>query len=215
MQRCMAILKALALITLIVCGAGAFLLLLQISSAVKHADAAVALTAGHVDQAVDHLGATAGRAGKLVDDARVSVSNVNKAAIDERFYFEQQLPGLMDQAHGILGNVQRATADVDPLLIETRARIAGLEPVEKGTSDLFVGLNEMVRDPRIGASVGNVEAATVELAAAGREGNAAMGSVQAMAKDGEDEVHRLTHPRPLVSVADWTLKVVHAIGGWF
>jgi hypothetical protein len=72
-----------------------------------------------------------------------------------------------------------------------------------------------VRDPHIAASLQNIEISTQQLAVTSRESAAAMGSVQAMAKDGQDEVHKLTHPKPLDQIADWTLKVVHAIGGFF
>jgi hypothetical protein len=215
MTRLMEVLKALALTTLIVCGAGAFVLLLQVSSAVRHADRELAAVAGAAGGVLDGAAATTARAGKLVDDARLTTDNVNRAAIDERMYFERDVPALMDQAHGILGNVQRATADLDPLLNETTARVHGLQKVEDGSADLFVHVNGMMADPRIWATLGNVEASTAQLAIASREAAATGASVQAMAADGQQEVHTLLHPKPLVSIADWTLKVVHAVGGFF
>jgi hypothetical protein len=215
MQKTLDVLKALALIVAIGVGAAAFVLLLQTRSAVKHADAALGGSFTQLNQAIAQVQKTAELGGKLVNDARLASDNLNKAAIDERFYFERQLPGLMDQAHGILGNVQTATADLHPLLEETTARTKALAPIEVYAAQLLADVDVSARDPRIGVSLGNLEISSRELAVTAKETTAAMGSVQAMAKDGQDEVHKLTHPRPLVTIANWTLKVVHALGGFF
>lgn len=209
------VLKALALLVVSMVGASLFVLLLQISSTVKHADDELNGTFSQLNGAIAQVQTTAVLSGKLVNDARLSADNLNKAAIDERFYFERQLPALMDQAHGILASVQTATADLDPLLVETTARTRALGPIEGSAAQLVADADVTVRDPRIGASLGNLETSTAQLAVASRESAATMGSVQAMAADGQEEVHKLTHPKPLVTIADWTLKAVHALGGFF
>lgn len=222
MRKLLDVLKALTLGVAILVGASVFVLLLQMSSAVKHADSELSGTFADLNGTIVQLNGTIAQiretatlSGKLVNDARISADNLNKAAIDERFYFERQLPVLIDQAHGILANVQTATADLHPLLQETTARTAALAPLEQSAAQLVADAGVTVRDPHIAASLGNLEVASAELVVMGREGTATGASVQAMAKDGQDEVHRLTHPRPLVSIADWTLKVVHAVGGFF
>lgn len=208
MQKTIEVLKALTLGVCILVGASVFVLLLQVSSAVKRADAGVNGVIVHLEGVLD-------RSGKLIDDARLSADNLNKAAIDERFYFEHQMPVLMEQAHVILGNVQTATADLDPLLQETTARTKALAPIEVSATDLFVAANKMVSDPQIPDAIANLDRSSAELEVTSRESADTMASVRSMAADGQEEVHKLTHPKPLVTIADWTLKVVHAIGGFF
>lgn len=215
MQRPLDWLKALALIATIAVGASAFVLLLRISSAVRHADAELGATFAGVNGAVARLDADALLAGKLVNDARLSADNVNKAAIDERFYFEKRLPPEMDRADAVLANVRQATADLHPLLTEATERTRGLAPIEANAASLIADADRTARDPHIAASLANLEASSAELAAASKDGAAAMSSVAAMAKDGQDTVHDMTHPKPLVKIADWALKVSAAVSGFF
>jgi hypothetical protein len=215
MQKTLDVLKALALFVAIMVGAAVFVLLLQVSTAVKRTDDTLNGTFSNLNGAIAQVQKTAILSGKLINDARLSTDNLNKAAIDERFYFEHQLPGLMGQAHSILANVQVATADLHPLLTETTARTHDLAAIEAGAMQLVAHADVTVQDPNIAASLVNIEASTAQLAVASRESAAAMGSVRAMAADGQEEVHKLTHPKALDEVADWTLKVVHAIGGFF
>lgn len=53
-------------------------------------------TIAKVDPALDKLPAVIGEAYSVEYDARLSLDNVNKAAIAERLYFEKTLPGLLD-----------------------------------------------------------------------------------------------------------------------
>jgi len=222
MQRTLEVLKALTLIVTIAVGASVFLVLLQISAAVKHADGALNGTFGALNGAVEHLDSAAATidkdavlGGKLINDARLSVDNVNKAAIDERFYFEQQLPAAMDHANGVLANLQQATADLHPLLIEATERTHDLAPIEDNAARLIGDVDVTARDPHIAASLVNLEASSAELAVASKDGAATMASVKAIAKDGQDTVHDLTHPKPLVKIADWTIKLSAAVSNFF
>jgi len=215
MQKTLDVLKALALAVVSLVGASVFVLCLQVSSAVERTNDTLNGTFANLNGAIAQVQTTAALSGKLVNDARLSADNLNKAAIDERFYFERQLPQLMDQAHGILANVQTATGDLYPLLTETTARTHDLAAVEASANKLIVDADVTVRDPHIAASLKNIEASTAQLAVASRESAATMGSVQAMAADGQEEVHKMTHPKPVAEIAAWTLKVVHALGGFF
>lgn len=53
-------------------------------------------TIAKVDPTLDKLPAVIGEAYSVEHDARLSLDNVNKAAIAERLYFEKTLPGLLD-----------------------------------------------------------------------------------------------------------------------
>lgn len=53
-------------------------------------------TVAKLDPAIDKLPDVVDEAYGVEHDARLSLDNVNKAAIDERFYFERDLPPLMD-----------------------------------------------------------------------------------------------------------------------
>jgi hypothetical protein len=55
----------------------------------------VSKTVAKLDPALDQLHADLETADKVENDARLSLDNVNKAAIDERLYFERDLPPLM------------------------------------------------------------------------------------------------------------------------
>lgn len=215
MRRTLEVLLALTLFVAIMVGASVFVLLVQASFAVKHADDELSATFTNLNGAIAQVHITTVQAGKLINDARLSADNLNKAAIDERFYFEHQLPVLMDQARSILANVQTATADLHPLLTETTARTHDLALIEATAAQLVADADMTVRDPHIAASLVNIEAATAQLAVTSRESAATMGSVQAMAADGQETVHKMTHPKPVAQIADWTLKVVHAVGGFF
>lgn len=194
MQKTIDVLKALTLVVTIMVGASLVLLMLQISSAVKRTDSELSGTFVQLNGAIAQMQTTAALGGKLVNDARLSTDNINKAAIDERFYFERQLPELMDQARGILGNVQTATADLDPLLRETTARTHDLASIETNAAELVADADITVRDPHIAASLKNLDTSTAELAVASKDSAATLGSVKAITADMQQEVHGFVHP---------------------
>ena len=229
MQKAREVLAVALLAVGVLVGLAAVVVMFQISAAVKHADAELGRASDELGQVLEHVDGTVASAQTGLDESykvlhagRVTVDNVNRAAIDERMYFEQQLPGLMARADGVLGNIQTATADMDPLVRSATARVDGLAPLEADAADVLAGatgvtrgVGQLAADPRIPEAIGNLDAATAQLAVTSRESAETMASVKAMAADGQEEVHHLTHPRPLVSIANWTLKVVHAIGGFF
>ena len=210
-----AVLNTLALATVPIIGGFLIWTLWPVRAAIVGAQQQGAVLSAKAGAVLDQANRDAVLSGKVIADARLSIDNINSAALDERFYFEHQLPAMMDQAHGILANVQTATAGIPPLLQETTARAAALAPVEDNAAALERDFDAQIRDPKIADALANIDAATAQLAITGRESAATMGSVQAMAADGQEEVHKMTHPKPLVSIADWTLKAVHALGGFF
>jgi hypothetical protein len=214
-MKLLRILKALAYATVVVVGAFVCLLLFQASNVLQKSQRDAHDLATQAAGLMHEAEKSAALSAKLINDARLTLDNLNKASIDERFYFEKQLPDLMDQANGILVNVRTATADLHPLLVETTARTAAIADVEKGANKLIDDTDQAMLDPHIAATLANLDASSASLAVAGSESAKTMGSVQAMAADGQAEVHSLTHPRPIVTIADWTLKVIHALGGFF
>jgi uncharacterized protein YoxC len=163
---------------------------------------------------------------RLVQETRITMKDINHAAIDERFYFEKQMPAVVDQVQGILGDTHRLlvsantatetlsenqnkltdqavtvlkTTDttishVDVVLGQANNDLAQLEVTEKH-------LDALIQSPDITQTLKNVDATTA--------------STARTMNDIEDEVHTITHPRLIVSIANWTLKVVHSVGGMF
>jgi hypothetical protein len=68
--------------------------------------------------------------------------------------------------------------------------------------------DQTINGPEIKQILGNVNAGTARLATSAAH-------VEATTKDVQEQVHSITHPRALTKVANWTLKIVHALGGWF
>ena len=213
-------LKAVALVVLTAATVFACVLLYSLNSAVKRADAAVSSTSARLNSLLVQTQKTGLEVSELVNDSRVTLSEVNRDALDERKYFEVQLPGILAQTSGVLANVNTATADLHPLLTGTTARISDLQPIETGAAKAIADVDATVTDPHLKASLANLDTSSAQLALAATQGVAiagdvksATGSVKAIAADGQAEVHSLTHPKPLAEIADWTLKVIHAFAG--
>lgn len=163
---------------------------------------------------------------KVTLQARLTVDNVNKAAIDERMFFEKQVPPMMAQVQTILGNTntlivsaneatksltddENAISDrtVD-VLKSTNIAIIQLQPLlDKGQDSLqqvaatLADIDARVKSPEITDTLDNIDVATGHLSTA--------------AGDVEHQVHNLVYPKPAVSVINWTLKIAHAAGSWF
>lgn len=215
MQRTLTIFKIVALGSVTLLALSGCLLLLQTSSAVHHADVALAGSASRLNADLDEMHTTMAGVNKLVNDSRYTLTEVNRNVLDERKMYEQSFPAMVARVDAVLGNVQTATADLHPLLQESTARIHALEPIETSGAGL-------IGDPKIPESIANFDAASAQLVTMSKQGVAiagdvkdTTGSVKAMAADGQHEVHSLVYPKPLVSAANWALKVVHAVGGFF
>lgn len=221
MQRTLTIFKIAALGCATLLAISGCLLLLQTSSMVHHADVALASSASRLNADLDEMHTTMLGVNKLVNDSRYTLTEVNRNVLDERKMYEQSFPAMVARVDAVLGNVQTATADLHPLLQESTARIHGLEPIEANSADLIVGVTKMVADPRIPSAIAHLDDASAHLAAAGAQleqagktGNSVLTHVDHIAADGEHVVHSYVYPKPIVSIVNWTLKGVHALGGW-
>ena len=215
MQKTLQILKALAIASVPLVAAALVYFLLQLSASVKQFRGEEHGLVVSVGDLLQQTQKTVLLGGKLINDSRVTVDNLNKAAIDERFYFEKDLPKVMVKVHSILGNVATATADLHPLLQETTGRVHDLAPIETNAAQLVSDVDVTAKDPHIIASLTNLEAASQQLVVVSKEGVAIGASVQAIAADGQHEVHSLVYPKPIVTIANWTLKGLGALRAWF
>jgi hypothetical protein len=120
----------------------------QISGTAKQAKSTIAA----INPSLYQLHADLETADKVEKGARLSLDNVNKAAIDERLYFERDLPPLM-------ASVQKDVDAAGTTMIAAKTLLS-----DSQIHDILVNSNEMT--------------------ASGR----------AILKDGQDEVHSLTHP---------------------
>ena len=101
----------------------------------------------------------------------------------------------------MLDATRESVAGIAPILDQTRETIAGLDPVESAAAVTLKDADGLVKDPDISASLRNVSQGTADLAAT--------------AKDVREEVHAVTHPKPLVQVINWLIKIGSAFGGFF
>lgn len=222
MRNALDILKAAALTSCLIVAAFVCLLLFQVSAAVKDSRNQVLVTARAVDDTLVQLQGTIKSANvavtgatKLENDARYTLVEVNRNVLDERKMYELELPAVVAHVNGVLTNVQVATGDLHPLLLEVKERTHALEEIENSATKVMVDADMQVNDPHLAAAVANLDASTSALVVTSKASAATMVSVQAMAADGQHQVHALVYPKPIVSIANWSLKVVHAIGGWW
>lgn len=229
MQRLLDVLRALALATTVGVGAALFLVLLQVSSAVKRADRALSGAAAGLNGLDEQAGLLLGQtresmvqvqrtvllSGKLINDARLSADNLNRAALDERRYFEQDLPPAMDQVQGILANAQQATAALkgtamaatgaldtaDGVLTASQPRVEAL----LGDLDATTRhLDALAGSPAVAATLANVDRSTQNLAAASAQ-------AAAILADGRAEADKYVHP-PKRKLGFW--GATEAAGDW-
>ena len=199
----------------------AFLCLAVGFAALKVKDAALSAVNGvqhsllKLDGDLDEAHRTLEISAKVANDSRVSLDNVNKAAIDERFYLEHSVPALTGSVQAALdsamidaealGKTERAATAT---LVETRNRLAELEPVEKSANLLIVHSDALVSDPAIHASLSHLDAMSASGARAAQHLDGTTADVQTA-------VHSYLHPGWRTRVVNWTMSAVHALGGWF
>jgi hypothetical protein len=152
---------------------------------------------------------------QLLRDGRLTLDNVNKAAIDERLYLEKQLPttlgrfdALLDAANATVSSVQPVTAAATRSLDETTARLHDLQPVESGAAKMIADADVLVSDPHIAEAAAHADDATAALASTAKH-------LDGTAADTQEAVHKFLHPSWGVRIANWMGQAVHAAGGWF
>ena len=179
-----------------------------------------------IEKSID---ADAQEAHRVLLEAGLTAREARLASTEERAYLANELPALTertkrtlddtdallqtlratsgaltDTAHSATGLLNAARGPVDGIsltLDQTRIALAGLTPVEEAATFTIQDTDTLVKSPDISASLHNVSQGTAELAAT--------------AKDVREEVHAVTHPKPLVSVINWLLKIGAAVGGHF
>ena len=166
---------------------------------------------------------------RVLLEAGLTASEARRASTEERAYLEKELPALNERAKlalddtdallrslrgtsdalgqsaqsatGVLDSTRETLAGVAPILNQTRETIAGLEPVESAAAATITDADTLVKSPDIASTLHSVSQGTAELAAT--------------AKDVREEVHAVTHPKPIVSVINWILKIGGSLGGYF
>ena len=187
---------------------------------------------GHIDKTVQDAHQTVLKLNTVLDDlhgeqkaihqtimsANIAAIALDKAAIQEQFYFDHRLPALLDQVSGVLGSTQDAikavttsqdkvTDQTVAVLKTTNDQVAKLGPVLDSAKINLDTLNTTQKDldalaknPDIAKSVHNVATGTEALSGA--------------AQDIQHEVHTIVYPKPIVNVVNWGIKIGNLIGTW-
>lgn len=127
-----------------------------------------------MDTDLDELHSILTQTYKITSDTRLTLDNVNKAAIDERFYFEKQVPlvtadvrNLIQTSDATIAGLQTISPRVGTLLDTANQTVAGIQPTEKSATDALVGLhtsldlfNTTLSDPNIKTTMFNVAGIT-------------------------------------------------------
>jgi hypothetical protein len=112
----------------------------------------------------------------------------------------------------LLDNANKVVVDLDANQNAiSSASVASLKELQR--SIVLLGetaqhTDQTINGPEIKQILGNVNAGTAQLATSAAH-------VEATTKDVQDQVHKITHPKLITSIANWTLRVGHAVGAWF
>jgi hypothetical protein len=112
----------------------------------------------------------------------------------------------------LLDNANKVVVDLDANQNAiTSESVASLKELQR--SIVLLGetaqhTDQTINGPEIKQILGNVNAGTAQLATSAAH-------VEATTKDVQEQVHKITHPKLITSIANWTLRVVHAVGSWF
>jgi len=169
----------------------------------------------------------ADEAHRVLLEAGLTAREARLASTEERAYLQKELPALTERtertlddtdallkslrktsdsldnsatsATALLDTTRESVAGIAPMLGQAREAIAGLEPAERALTVTLADADSLAKDPDISAALSNVRQGTAELAAT--------------SKDVREEVHAMTHPKPLVTVINWLIKIGGAFGG--
>jgi hypothetical protein len=112
----------------------------------------------------------------------------------------------------LLDNANKVVVDVDAnqnaITAESVAALKQLNQSIVLLGETAQHTDQTINGPEIKQILGNVNAGTAQLATSAAH-------VEATTKDVQDQVHKITHPKLITSIANWTLRVVHAVGAWF
>ncbi len=171
-------------------------------------------TAVKVNSNLDEVHLVLDGSNKLIYASRKAVDNINLAAVDERFYFEKQVPVLTGQVTGVLTGVQTLLGSVTQttqaltsnqnqitsqsvvVLKSANEAVRGIAPLEvQAQQNLLVlqasesSLNALVSDPHLMSTLSHIDSTSAHL-------DATTGDVQI-------EVHNITRPRHTLSIFNW------------
>jgi hypothetical protein len=200
MNRIHSILKALALATVPVVGAFLIWALWPVHGDLIAARQQAAMLAAQAGAVLGHADAAALRTGKLIDDSRMTVSEINRATLDERKYFEQTLPGLTDRTDRILDNLQTAAADLHGELTAAQGTTNALTGTAQAlTATVQTATGAIAAEqPRLDALLAESNTDLADFHALLSDPNipATTRHIEAITGDAQLEADKFTHPPP-------------------
>lgn len=117
----------------------------------------------------------------------------------------------MDRANAVLveleDTIQHTRAGSDRVSDETVQVLVELKKAIQQTNQTMQAAEKVVSDPNLPATIANINKASAQVADTSV-------AVTGTAQDLQGAVHAWTHPKPIVKVADWTLKAIRAVGSF-
>ena len=152
---------------------------------------------------------------KLTHDARLTLDNVNKAAIDERMYFEREVPAAMGRVNAALDGVREDEAGLREtesaatmVLDQTTTQLHLLTPIETRAVSTLSDMDALIANPHWAQTLTNLDATTAASASTAQHLDGTAGDVQTA-------VHGYLHPGWKTRAVNWASQAAHTLGGWF
>ena len=194
MTRAVRIAAMIALLAFAALCVAATWTVLDIREVTVHAAARIDTLTDSVQQRVDELKLPIATSTKVLEDARLSVKDFDRASIDERFYFEQQVPAAMKRVNAVLDGATdalagiRQTSNAASMTLDTATDdLRGLQPIEVQAHTTLRDTDALVSSPAWTASLGNIQASTAAMAEGAKQGAAILA-------DGREEADKFVHP---------------------
>jgi hypothetical protein len=169
----------------------------QLQADAKHVDR----TLKNADYLILSAGLTAHEAQKASTKEYAILDGLNTRLQSTLLHVDDLVVTTGTQETALLSAGTDAVKQTAPVLAEATATLSQLRQTEKD-------LDAVVTDPAIQKTLDNVQMATLST-------SASMSHVDGTTADIQTAVHKYLNPGWKTSVANWTLKVVHAAGGFF
>jgi len=124
---------------------------------------------------------------EIVHDFRLTLDNANKAAVDERIYFEQEVPGLMARVNMVVDQAGETLAAYQKTGEALTVAAAGLQPVEDNAALAIAQIDNLVADPNIKATLANIAATSAATADSAKHVDGTLALVH-------EEADKIVHP---------------------
>src|ERR1700739_2862001 len=137
---------------------------------------AIDKTVGKLDATIIAINATHGPIAILdkdLSDLRLTLDNVNKAAIQERVFLEETQPAEVAKMNSVLDSTHQTIQDVQPVLASANSELLILQAATQH-------LDAVIADPHLTATIANADSTTKHL--------------DATSSDVKDYVHGILHP---------------------